>query len=39
MISNEELKQCVPLMGPGGWWDSKTDKEKEWYLKLWRSCR
>lgn len=37
-ISNEELKQCVPLFA-AGWWRNKTPDEKAWYEKLWASAR
>jgi len=38
MISNEELRKCLPLLA-AGWWESKTPEEKAWYLKFWASCR
>lgn len=37
-ISNDDLKQCLPLFA-AGWWTNKTPEEKAWYLKLFASCR
>jgi hypothetical protein len=38
VISNTDLKKCVPLF-KAGWWESKTEEEKAWYLRFWASCR
>ena len=38
MVSNADLKQAAPQFA-NGWWTSKTDAEKAWYIKFWRSCQ
>lgn len=37
-ISTADLKQVAPQMA-AGWWQSKTDEEKAWYLRFWAICR
>jgi hypothetical protein len=37
-ISNADLKQTAQQFA-AGWWQSKTEAEKAWYLRFWASCR